>query len=67
MKRAVKRMITRRHGIKWGVLGGLLASGTYLLRYIPESWPTWAGATLAIIAFIAAGVSSQIAPESGDA
>ena len=62
MKR-VRRAFTRRHGIKWGALGGMLASGTALLQYTPQSWPTWVGVTLTLCAFAAAGVSSFIAPE----
>lgn len=67
MKRTAKRIFNRRHGIKWGALGGLLGSGTALLQYIPQTWPTWIGVALTVAAFVASGVSSVVQPEGADA
>lgn len=61
--KSARRFINRKHRIKWAALGGMLGSGTTLLQYIPQSWPTWLGVSLTLAAFAVAGVSHFLEPE----
>lgn len=56
----MRRAVRRRHSLKWGALTGMLGSGTALLQFIPQSWPTWVGIGLTLAAFAVTGISAVI-------
>jgi hypothetical protein len=61
--REIRKFVNKRHRLKWGALSGLLGCGTALLQYIPQSWPSWVGIGLTVVAFVVAGVSQFVEPE----